>query len=844
MPLDHSLEDGLTDLLASYRAAGPGHDEMLQSSGSARAAWEQMAALAGLDSWEQLRERSEDVVTLLEDHGVRVGADPDDVPWPLDPLPVIIDEDEWVDLEGRLRQRAELLDAIFTDLTTERRLLADGLLPPEIVLAHPGFLRAADGILIPGRHQLFLHAADVARNADGAWLALSDRTQAPSGMGYVMEDRRVIGQVLSGLYRQARIRRIGPFFHAMRQALQEVAPPGSGDDPRVALLTPGPFAETAFDQGYLSTMLGFPLAEGEDLVVSDGRVWMRSLDELEPVDVIVRRVDAEYCDPLELLGSSVLGVPGLVEAARTGAVTIVNPLGSGLMENPALLTYLPRLSRALLGEELALGSAVTYWCGERSMCSHVIANLERLVISSTTPGSPPIHGWLLTAGGRAELAAQISQTPHQWVGQEPTEASTTPTVGDGRLDACSTVLRTFAVARQEGYQVMSGALARVTSSETRTETLAHTTLGVAKDVWILSAEAQTHPDPWPIEEQEAIQARGTWASAISPGAAEDLFWFGRYTERTESTVRLIRAVADRWEDYHLLPRSPGGRALQVLMDAVGEVVGPGSLTDLVLETDRPGSVAFAVDRSTRSATAVRDQLSSDTWLALSSIERALNRERVRQQHGAGEGLGLGRVLARCLEGLLALAGIGAESMVRDVGWWLMDVGRRIERAQHLVRTLTATVTQRRSAMVDSMLLESVLISHESVITYRRRSQTHARLDLFLDLLLLDDANPRSLAYQLEEIRADLMSIPARGGRVGPRDQLLADLHDLLTELDPAAVVVADAEGNRPRLLELLESLQWRLDELALEIARVHFSHPTSSPWADAAGTWSPGGRDD
>ena len=834
----------MTDLLATYRAAGPGHDEMLQSGGATRAAWDQMAALAGIDSWEQLRERSEDVVTLLEDHGVRYGSDPDDVPWPLDPLPVIIDEEEWVDLEGRLQQRAELLDAIFTDLTTERRLLADGLLPPEIVLAHPGFLRAADGILIPGRHQLFLHAADIVRNADGAWLALSDRTQAPSGMGYVMEDRRVIAQVLAGLYRQARIRRIGPFFHAMREALHDIAPAGSGDDPRVALLTPGPFSETAFDQGYLSTMLGFPLAEGEDLVVSDGRVWMRSLDQLEPVDVIVRRVDAEYCDPLDLLGSSVLGVPGLLEAARTGAVTIVNPLGSGLMENPALLTYLPRLCRALRGEELQLASAVTYWCGERSMCSHVIANLDRLVISSTVPGSPPIHGWELTAYQRADLAAQISQTPHQWVGQEPTEASTTPTVGDARLDACPTVLRTFAVARQEGYQLMSGALARVTSSETRTETLAQTPVGsAAKDVWILSAEPQAQLEPWPLAEPDPVRTRGAWLNAISPGAAEDLYWFGRYTERTEGTVRLIRAVADRWEDYHLLPRSTGGRALEVLMDAVGEIVGPGDLTDLVLDEDRPGSVAFAVEHSTRAATAVRDQLSSDTWLALSSIERALNRERDRQRTAAGEGLGLNRVLARSLEGLLALAGIGAESMVRDVGWWLMDVGRRIERAQHLVRALSATVTQRRSAMVDSMILESVLIAHESVITYRRRSQTHARLDTFLELLLLDGANPRSLAYQLEELRADLGSIPATGARVGARDRLLADLADLLTELDAAAVIVADGEGHRPRLAELLESLQWRLDELAVEIARVHFARPASSPWADASGTWSDEDRD-
>lgn len=825
----------MTDLLASYRAAGPGHDEMLQSTGATRAAWDQMAALAGLDSWDRLRLRSDDVVTLLEDHGVRYGTDPDDVPWPLDPLPVMIDEEEWTDLEARLRQRAELLDAVLTDLVTDRRLLSSGLLPAEIVLAHPGFLRAADGITIPGRHQLFTHAADVVRNADGAWAVLADRTQVPGGMGYVMEDRRVVAQVLAGLYRQARIRRIGPFFHAMRQGLHEVAPVGSDDDPRIVLLTPGPDSPTAFDHGYLATMLGLPMVEGEDLTVADGRVWMRSLEGREPVDVVVRHVDGAHCDPLDLPGGSRLGVPGLVEAGRTGSVTVVNPLGSGVLENPALLTYLPRLCRELRGEELALASAVTYWCGERSMCSHVIANLDRLVISTTTPGSTPVHGWELSTFERADLAARISQTPHLWVGQEPTEASTTPTVGDGRLDARPTVLRTFAVARQQGYQVMSGALARVTTAGGRAEELVRAPLGGGvKDVWVLAAEPQPLTEPWPEEDATPIAPRGRWASAISPGAAEELFRLGRRTERAEATVRLVRAVADRWEDYHQLPRSPGGRALAVLMDAVAEVVGEGTLTELVLDEDRPGSVAHAVDGVARAASAVRDQLSADTWLALSGVERALNKERARQLRDSGEGLGLGRVLARCLEGLLAMAGIASESMVRDVGWWLMDVGRRIERAQRLVATLQATVTTRRTAMVDAMVLESVLIAHESVITYRRRSQTQARPDAFLDLLLLDESNPRSLAYQLEEIRADLLSLPASGSRVAARDQLLTDLHDLLAELDPAAAIVVDADGHRPRLAEVLESLRWRLEELAGEIARVHFRHPTASPWADAA----------
>ncbi|WP_163543878.1 circularly permuted type 2 ATP-grasp protein [Occultella kanbiaonis] len=827
----------MTDLLASYRAGGPGHDEMLQSSGAARAAWDQLADLAGVGSWEQLAGRSADVRSLLEDHGVRYGADPQDRPWLLDPLPVLIDEVEWVRLEAAVRQRAQLLDAILTDLYSERRLLSSGAIPAEIVLAHPGFLRAVDGITIPGPHQLFLHAADLARNADGSWLALADRTQAPNGPGYAMENRRVIAQVLAGLYRQARIRRLGPFYHAMRLALHDVAPPSAGDAPRVALLTPGPHSRTTFDQGYLATMLGYPMVEGEDLVVSDGRLWLRSLNEPEPVDVLIRRVDGSYCDPLDLRGDSRLGVPGLVHAARSGAVTVVNTFGSGVLENPALLTYLPRLCRDLLGTDLLLGSAVTYWCGERSMCSHVIANLDRLVLKATDTGGPEHNGWELTVGERADLAVRISAEPHRWVGQEPVDASTTPSVGAGTLEPRSTVLRTFAVARPSGYQVMSGALARVTPEHT--QTVARVTLGaVAKDVWILSAEPQPITDTW-LRDGTSDAPRRAGASSISAGAAEDLYWFGRYAERTEATIRLIRAVTDRWDDYHLAPASTGGRALAVLTAALEQVTTSGSLSELVIDGTRPGTVAYAVDAMTRSATAVRDQLAGDTWIAMGSIERALNRERARRSPlGSSDG-GLGPVLTRALEGSLALAGIGAESMVRDVGWTLMDIGRRIERAQHLVRALLASVTAHREPAVDSLVLESLLIANESVITYRRRWQTHARLDTFCELLLLDEKNPRSLAHQVTRIGAGFATLPAPAARVQARDGLLADLVDLLAEFDPASAVQPDETDARPRLAEALESLRWRLEELCAEIAKAHFSRPMPAEWLDAAGTWVP-----
>lgn len=819
----------MTDLLASYRAHGPGHDEMLQSIGPARAAWDQMADLVELHSWDQLEAATTEVSSMLADQWVRHGTDARDRPWALDPLPVMLDESEWAGIEAALRQRAELHDAILTDLYGERRLLTSGAIPPELVLSHPGFLRSVDQITIPGQHQLFLHAADLARNADGTWRVLGDRTQSPSGMGFAMADRRVIGQVLSGLYRQARIRRLGPFFHALRTALHDVAPPSAGDSPRIAMLTPGPYSETAFDQGYLSAMLGLPLVEGEDLDVSEGRLWMRSVDGREPVDVLIRRVDAEYCDPLDLRGDSRLGVAGLVQAAREGTVTVVNTLGSGVLENPALLTHLPQLCRTLRGEELLMPSAVTYWCGQRSMCSHVIANIDRLVLRHTSPSAPAIHGWDLGPDARADLSAQIAAHPHQWVGQEPVEASTTPTVGPGALQARPTMLRTFAVAQQGGYQVMSGALARVTSRPVEIFD-PPATAALAKDLWVLSREPQPALEPWLREDD--LGPRLAPAHSISAGAAEDLFWFGRYSERAEATVRFMRVLADLWADYHALPNSPGGRSLAVVQHVLGDVTTTGDLQELLLD-NRPGTVSYAVDRMTRAATAVRDQLSSDTWLALSGIDRALNRERARRR--AGTSGDPGRALSRITEGLLALAGIGAESMVRDVGWALMDIGRRIERAQHLVMTVRAALHEQRDAAVDSGVLEALLSAHESVITYRRRYQTHARVDTVLDLLMLDKHNPRSLRYQLDLIALRISAVPTPVRETSSRDQLLDDLHDLLDEADTTVLAQADSAEHRALLSELMESLQWRLSELGREIARLHFAHRVPSQWQDTGG---------
>ncbi|WP_372594421.1 circularly permuted type 2 ATP-grasp protein [Actinotalea sp.] len=785
--------------------------------------------------------------TLLDDRGVTYGTDAPggrSRDWRLDPVPVVIDEAEWSALERAIAQRAALLDAIIADLYGPRTLLADGVIPPEVVLAHPAFLRAVDRLTTPGPHGLVLTATDLSRDPSGAWRAVADRTQAPSGAGYAMVDRRVIAQSMARVYRQTSIRRIGPFFHALRRALDAAAPAGVRR-PQAVLLTAGPWSETAFDQAYLASMLGIPLVEGSDLEVREGRVWLQGLEGSEQVDVILRRVDSEWCDPLDLRADSRLGVPGLVRAVRAGTVAVVNPLGSGVLEHPALGAYLPRAARVVLGEDLALASPETWWCGDAAARSHALAHLDELVLKHTTAAQErAVLGWTLDTASRESLAAQILADPLHWTAQERVDDATSG--ADGGRPA---VLRTFAVGQDEGYQVMAGGLALVAPSRQR---VVSSSLGaIAKDVWVIAAEAEASHDPWLLTAADEPLPRQL--VAVSPRTAENLFWLGRYAERSGDVVRLLRATVDRWYDHARRPASPGGRALGVLLESLdarepaswarsgatpattGRAAGQDGtpeqestqrhLRSLLLDPDAPGTVAWSVRRMSEAAAAARDQMSNDMWLPLASMERALEEEAALER-APGSTTGLLPVLDRLLEALLAVAGIESEGMVRDIGWHLQDAGRRVERSLYVVESLSATMVTAQPENVDAYLLESVLIAHESSITYRRRHSARPDPAHVLDLLLSDTSNPRSLAFQVDRLREDLAKVPSRLS-TDARDRLVADIAEIVAELDVRSAA-AVLDGRRERLAELLESVRWRLRSVADEIAVAHFVHPTTS----------------
>ncbi|WP_019877826.1 circularly permuted type 2 ATP-grasp protein [Sporichthya polymorpha] len=825
-------------------------DEMVGFHGRVRRGWRELSAVAESLGPSGLAAAAAEAHRLLEEDGVTyrpLGA-PEEQTWVLDPLPVFVDEAEWAMLEPGLIQRANLLETLLHDLYGPRNTLRSGVLPNELVHAHPGFLRVWDGVATGTARQLFLAAADLARAADGTWCVLADRVQAPSGAGYAMANRRVVSRVLPGLHREAEIHRLGPFFHAMRIGLEQVAPP-TAEAPRAVLLTPGAGSETAFEQAYLSTLLGYPLVRGEDLVVADGRVWQQTLGRLEQVDVILRRVDSWYCDPLDLRPDSELGVPGLVEAARAGSVSLVNGLGCGVLENPGLLPFLPALCQTLLDEPLRLKSVPTWWCGDEAGLAKVRASLPEMVIKPLARGisRTRVHGWELTAQQREDLLRRIESEPYAWVGQESLPCSTAPSIIADDLFPQDLTLRTFAVASGASFQVMTGGLGQVRTSPALTDRQVLTT----KDVWIRNTRGAPTIEPW-VREATPSQVLPL---TITPRVTEDMFWLGRYAERAEDTARLVRAVNDRWADFHHSPERTGAAALAVLLETLTRVTATtpgflgvdadtrfagraGELLSLVLDEEREGTLAFAVRRLTEVSGDVREQLSTDTWLVLGGLERELDQLRRTLRGRQVLTPDVPTAIARVLEGLLALSGLIAESLVRDAGWRFCEIGRRVERALHVTALLEAAVTARRAPQTDSLVLESVLIAAESIITYRRRYQARAGVGTMLDLLLADRENPRAVAYQLDRLGEALERIPAESERISPVRDALAEIRAIIRNADTVALARAEEDGTRPGLRDLLSHLNKLLSTLAVDVERIFFVQPAPQrPLDVTVSTW-------
>lgn len=751
-----------------YSSVGA-YDEMLGADGAVRPHWRYLAdALGGLGA-EALAERGREARRLLRESGVSytIYDDPHGLerPWKLDPVPFLIASDEWSEIESGLMQRAEVLNLLLEDLYGEQQVIKRGLLPAELVFAHGGFQRACYGIESKVKHALVLYAADLARGPAGRMWVLSDRTQVPSGSGYALENRLVMRRLLPSLFRDSHVHRLALYFRELRASLTGLA--GFQDrEPRIVVLTPGPRNETYFEHAYLASYLGYTLARGDDLTVRDGRVWLRSTRRLEPVDVIVRRVDDHYCDPLELYPDSRLGIPGLTEAVRRGHVVVVNPLGSSVLENPALNAFLPGIAQHFLGRDLELPSAATWWCGEDKERAHVLANLDQLVVRPIYRGLPggPYFGAQLDADQRRDLTRRIERQPHLYVGQEHVKFSHVPTLVGSRLEARRAIVRSFLVARDDGYVVMPGALTRVAPAEDSV-LLSSQAGGISKDTWILATEPEKQVSLLPsADTRPPVASRRAFLPA---GAAENLFWFGRYAERAEHGIRLLRIVDRTFENYLEQRATTDRQAFEVLASALGGM--PVAAEEdsvesawrirqraILLDLNSTDSVVFDLRAMLTAAFSLRDRLPNDVWRIVEQVRVALAG---LPDHEDDRHFEIEDDFDAILTALMALVGLSQDAIMREQGWLFLETGRRLERSTLLTRLLRSTLTTRNEPRVESAVLDGVLEAMQSLMTYRHAYHSDAATEATLNLLLFDRANPRSLRFQLEKLTAHLADLP-------------------------------------------------------------------------------------
>ena len=671
-----------------------------------------------------------------------------DRPWKIDMIPLIIPPDQWAEIEAGLIQRASLLSEILKDIYCEQQLVKSGLVPSELLLANPNFLRPMVGATVPAASYLHLLAVDLARSPDGQWWVLADRTQAPSGAGYALENRIIVADVLPDLFHSSQVQLLAQFFRAQREALQALSPV---PDPRIVLLTPGPLNETYFEHSYIARYLGFTLVEGTDLTVRDRAVFLKTFTGLQKVDVILRRVDDSFCDPLELRGDSLLGVPGLVDAVLAGNVRIANALGSGVIESASIMPFLPGLCQALRGEKLLLPSVATWWCGQPSPRKWVLNNLDSVVLKPAFPSHKmePVFAANLDAEARAKLTARIEAEPHAFVAQEQITLSRLPVWEGGSLESRPLVLRTYVLNTGNGWTVMPGGLVRVAGEDGQVVSMQRG--GHSKDAWVLSDEpvdrfSLLRPRNVPIELRHDTPP-------LPSKTGLNFFWLGRYVERSEVATRVLRTVVSRfphagWNELQCLvrlysalglsesklPKDKNARTLPLRFQQ--------ELLSVLSDHDRVDGLAWSIEHAYQAGNRVRERLSLDMVHLLNKLRSILPEEAQTLDDYP-------LTLSSCMELLASFAGLERENIHRGPGWHFLSIGRRLERGLSLCRQLRQMAQPFGES--DWPLLEQMLEAADCSMTYRARYYTTLQPLPVLDLLLKARANPRSLDFQLAKL---------------------------------------------------------------------------------------------
>ena len=794
---------------------------------------------------KRLAKRRKDAQRLLRENGAThnlFGSADTTRDWQFDPIPLVIGSEEWFLVEQGLVQRAELLNLIIADIYGPRKLIENGLLPPEAVFTHKGFLWPCVGLLPPGGRHLNFYSANIARAKDGRFWVLDDHSTPPFGSGYALENRVVMTRSFPRLYQDFQVHRLAMFFRALRNRLTLLAKTNQ-TEPRIVVLTPGPEHALYFEHAYLASYLGYTLVQGGDLVVRDGCVWLKSVGGLRQVDVILNRLDETLCDPLELRGSSLFGIPGLLEAIRLGNVTTSNAIGSSVLQNPALMAFLPGISRHLLGEELCLPSVATWWCGQPREREFVLQNLNKLVIKPIHPllGLPEMMPGQLSESQLNTCRERILANPHLFVGQEPANLATVPTFVADTIEQRPFILSTFLTAKDQSYVAMSGGLTRI--NENKGNLLTSNDGSYSKDTWVLTTELDKQVNLWRQAPPDHLIE--PLLGSLPSRAAENLFWAGRYSERAEATARLLRSILTNLIEFNEFRDPDDRRSLEYLLQALTRVtstypgfVGEGGaekladprteLISLTSDVDRPGSLRSLLRSFGYAAYIIRDTLPVDAWRVVDNIQQNWNPKVSISLIGSGRLLDS---INKLLLQLSAFSGLNNDNMARETDWLLLKIGRSLERALNLIALLQATLVPSYKPSMEAQMFASVLATSNSLITYRRRYRSFMQLPTILELLLTDINYPRALAYQLHQLQRMIAELPQDQPRAQTNEEGIL-ICEVLAELSGADLKqltqLSKDDYCYPLLEELLTGQKERIEKLSEALTQRYFS-PTLVP---------------
>lgn len=811
------------------------YDEMKAADGRIRPPWESCVdAFEGLGAAE-LQSRWEQGEREIAKNGISYNPHDQEQglsrPWAFDPIPLTLDEDEWKRIRAGIRQRAALYELVLQDIYGPQKLLKDKILPPDVLFAHPRYYPAYHRSQSADATRLQLYAADLARSPNGRWWVTENRTHAPFGLGYVLENRVMSARFFPNIMRDAHIHRVAPFFAALRESLTELSP-GNRENPRTVLWSMGPMSPTYFEDAYLARYLGYTLAEGADLAVRGNRVMLKTLGGLLPVDVLFRRLDDHDCDSVELRSDSPYSIPGLLEVMRSGGVGVANGLGSSLLEAPIIRAFEPVLSRLLLGEELILPTVATWWCGDAKALTYVLEHLNELLVSTAFEGidTAGIRPARLKQVEKEALIARIKENPEKFVAQETVARSSTPVWEKSGPVPWRLALRSFAAKSKDDYCVLHGGLARVSPDPLRLD-VAMTSGDRSQDVWIRTSGA--------VEETTLLQPPGTTIELKRSGrdlpsrVCDNLFWLGRKVERIESAVRLhrlaTRASTSEY-DAELLTRFLA-RALNSRNAVPGDAIAedrPVSLSELqtrlegsLLDPASTSSLPNMVADAMRLTYTVRDRIAVEMWRSVQRISQESTH--LKNNWGRGDTVRLGH-LDTLLSGLNGFSGLAAESMTRADGWRFLDLGRRIERALQGCQLLDATLT--KPGDDESVSLELLLEIADSIMTYRNRYLATLQPAPVLDLLLTDESNPRSIGFQLNGIMEHITQLPADENRAlrSVDSRIALSMQSTLRLAQVYELALVNRNGSREKLHRMLAKTGRQLLDLSDAISGQYLVH--------------------